>query len=560
MSATGDTVGAPERPEAGSAPAVAEGDPPAPESGRNTARSTVIYAVATGLSRLTGLGREVVAARYFGTSGAMSAFTIAFQVPNLLRALFTDAALQGAFVPVFADLLESGKKREAFALASNLLSLLFLVLGGLITIFLVGATVFVPLIAPGFADDPVLKDLTIGLTRVLLPTVVLFAGSALVAGMLNSLGHFTVPALAPVAWNGIIIIALLATGGVLQGQDHIYLYAFAVVVATIVQFVLPLPWLRTYGVSFRPSFNWRDEQVKRVLKLMLPVTLTLGLFNLSLLIDSLIGTLVSEQAPAAIDRAFRLCVLPQGIFGLAVATIMFPTMARYASRGRFDEMRVTLANGIRYLCLFLIPSSVFLVVLAEPITRLVYQRGAFDAAATHLVAEALAVWGCSLPLQGVGLLLSQAFFSLGRPWVTTIVAVGYVIVNTVVGVALYGPFGVGGVVAGTVVANIGMTISKSLLLRPHLGHLEGRQNLSSLTRMLIAGVALGGVSYAVWWVLDDALGRAFTSQLVAVGVAMTAGSLVYAGAVLVLRVPESRQVGQHLSNLFRRGREPMRDE
>jgi putative peptidoglycan lipid II flippase len=551
MSTAGDTAGAAASADPGVTPPATEPDEsPGLERGEKTARSTMVYAAATGLSRVTGLGREVVAASYFGTSGRMSAFTIAFQVPNLLRALFADSALQGAFVPVFTDLLESGRRREAMALASSLLSLLSLALGGLVALLLLGAPVVIPLFAPGFSDDPALRDLTVGLAQVMLPTVLLFAVSGLVAGMLNSLGHFAAPALAPVAWNAVIIVALIATGGLVPGHDHIYIYAFAVLVATVVQFVLPLPWLRTVDAHFKVSFDWRNEHVKRVLKLMLPVTLTLGLFNVSLLVDSLIGTLVSEQAPAAIDRAFRLCVLPQGVFGIAVATIMFPTLARYASRKRFDEMRATLGSATRYLCLFMVPSSIVLVVLAEPITRLVYQRGAFDDAATHLVAEALAVWACSLTLQGVGVLLSQAFFSLGRPWVTTAVAGVYVVVNAGVGLALYRPLGISGVVTGTVVANVVMIVAKAIMLRPHLGHLEGRRTLSALIRMLIAGAALGGISFGLWTLLDHALGSTFAAQLVAVGSAIAVGAAAYAGLVVLLGVPESRRVGRHLAGLM----------
>ncbi|MEA2443115.1 MAG: putative peptidoglycan lipid flippase, partial [Thermoleophilales bacterium] len=277
MSTAGDTAGAAASADPGVTPPATEPDgSPGLERGEKTARSTMVYAAATGLSRVTGLGREVVAASYFGTSGRMSAFTIAFQIPNLLRALFADSALQGAFVPVFTDLLESGRRREAMALASSLLSLLSLALGGLVALLLLGAPVVIPLFAPGFSGDPALRDLTVGLAQVMLPTVLLFAVSGLVAGMLNSLGHFAAPALAPVAWNAVIIVALIATGGLVPGHDHIYIYAFAVLVATVVQFVLPLPWLRTVDAHFKVSFDWRNEHVKRVLKLMLPVTLTLG--------------------------------------------------------------------------------------------------------------------------------------------------------------------------------------------------------------------------------------------------------------------------------------------
>src|SRR5918994_938401 len=194
---------------------------------RRLARNTAFFSFATGLSRLLGLAREVVAASYFGVTGAMSAFTIAFQVPNLVRALFADSALQGAFVPVFSELLEKGERKEAFRVASSLFF-------------------------PGFDDDPALKELTVNLARLMFPIVVLLALSGLVVGMLNSFEHFAVPALAPVAWNLVIIGALVGLVPVLPEEDEIYAYAIGILAGTVVQFLLPLPWLRGRGGSLTP--------------------------------------------------------------------------------------------------------------------------------------------------------------------------------------------------------------------------------------------------------------------------------------------------------------------
>src|SRR5436190_7785745 len=176
---------------------------------RRLARSTAFFAFATGLSRVLGLVREVVAASYFGVSGAMSAFTIAFQVPNLMRALFADSALQGAFVPVFTELLEKGERKEAFRVASSLFLLILMVLGSITLLFILFAHQIMWLFAPGFHDNPHLLDLTVNLSRLLFPIVLMLALSGVVVGMLNSFDHFSVPALAPAVWNGIIVVALV---------------------------------------------------------------------------------------------------------------------------------------------------------------------------------------------------------------------------------------------------------------------------------------------------------------------------------------------------------------
>ena len=288
---------------------------------------------------MLGLAREIVAASYFGVTGAMSAFTIAFQVPNLVRALFADAALQGAFVPVFTELLEKGERREAFRIASSLFFLIFLIIGAITAIFVLAAEPIMSVFAPGFDDDPALHDLTVNLARLLFPIVMLLALSGVVVGMLNSFEHFSVPALAPVAWNVVIIAALAGLVPLLPDEDEIYAYAIGVLAGTVVQFALPLPWLRGRGGRITFTLDWRNPRVRRVLKLMLPVTLALGMVNLSLLINALFGTLVSEQAPAAIDKAFRIYQLPQGLFSIAIATILFPTLSRFAARGATDDLR-----------------------------------------------------------------------------------------------------------------------------------------------------------------------------------------------------------------------------
>jgi putative peptidoglycan lipid II flippase len=514
------------------------------------ALSTIFFSFATGLSRIVGLIREVVAANYFGVTGPMSAFTIAFQVPNLVRALFADAALQGAFVPVFTELLETGRKREAVQVASSLFFLITLILGALTALFILAAGVIMPLFAPGFSDH--LTDLTVSLSRVLFPIVLLMALTGVTAGMLNSLEHFSVPALAPVAWN-VVIIGFLTVGRTHFGGDrHIDAYAVGVLIGTIVQFLMPIPWLRRYGVALKPRLDWRNEHVRRVLKLMLPVTLALGVINFDNLINSIFGSLVSKEAPAAIDRAFRIYMLPQGIFSVAIATILFPTLSRFATRRDYDGLRATMANGVRQIALMLIPSAALMMVLAEPITRLIYQRGVFNGHATHLVSTALLFWALSLPAQGISLLFSRTYFSLQRPWITTAIAVANLAVNVGVSAALYGPFGIAGIVLGSVAGTLTMAIAQGAMLSRILGHIDERTTFVAIAKMLAASALLAGVSYLVWYGLDKALGRALPAEIVSLGVGIGAGIAVYAVAVVALRVEEAHQIRRLIRSRFGR--------
>ncbi len=543
-----------ERPSATAAGGVADPPEPQPAPGRRLALSTAFFSFATGLSRVAGLVREIVAASLFGVSGAMSAFTIAFQVPNLVRALFADAALQGAFVPVFSELLEKGKRKEAFKVASGLLSLLTLVLGSLTLVFLLAAPWIMKAVTPGFDDQPELQTLTVHLSQIMFPIVLLLAISGLIVGMLNSLDHFSVPALAPVAWNLVIIGCLVGLQPFLSDSNEIYAYAIGVLAGTVVQLLLPLPWLRGRGGRFTLNFDWRNPYVIRVLKLMLPVTIALGLINFSLLINSFFGTLVSEEAPAAIDKAFRIYMLPQGLFSVAIATILFPTMSRLAARGDMDGLRRTMSNGTRQVLMLLIPSAAIMAVLAEPITRLVHQRGQFGVSATDLVSEAMFWWAFSLPAQGASLLFSRTFFSLQRPWATTALSGANLVVNAIVAAALYKPLGIAGIVIGTAVGTIGMSAAQAFILRSHIGGIDGRQTAWAVSRMLVATAAQCVVTWAAWKGLDAALGRSLAAQVASVGLSIVAGLVVYGAGVWALRVPEAAQIAGLLGGRLRRRR------
>jgi len=338
--------------------------------GRRIARNSAIFAIATGLSRIAGLAREILASSYFGTQGRFSAFTIAFQVPNLVRSLFADAAISAAFVPVFTELLEHGRKREAFRLAGSLFTLILCLLGGISALFIL----FAPVIMPLFVGDTFtqeLTDLTVGLSRVLFPIVVLLGLNGLLVGILNAYDHFAIPAFAPLVWNGVIIVALVVLRQEFTGDDQMYAYAIGVLIGTIVQLGMCFPALARLDFRLRLAFDWRDPRVIQTLKLMLPVTLGLGIINFDLVINSVLGSLISEQAPRAIDAAFRIYMLPQGIFSVALATVLFPALARLAARGDIAGLRATMANGVRQIALMLIPMATITLVLAEPITRAV---------------------------------------------------------------------------------------------------------------------------------------------------------------------------------------------
>ncbi|HUH15066.1 MAG TPA: murein biosynthesis integral membrane protein MurJ [Gaiellaceae bacterium] len=515
---------------------------------RRLAWSTAIFSAATGLSRVLGLVREIVAANYFGARGPINAFTVAFQIPNLVRALVADAALSSAFVPVFSELLEKGEKARAWRVASTVFWLFLLLVGGLTALFILAAPVLMPPLTDAY------DDLTVTLSQILFPIVVLLGLFGIVTGILNSYDQFSIPALTPVFWNLAIIAGLVI--GVPQADTEsgkLYVYAGSIVAGTLIQLLLPLPWLRGLDGRLRLALDVRDPAVKQVFKLMVPVMLGLGLIN----VNAVIGTVVAAKwidptiAPNAIDKAFRIYMLPQGMFSVAVATVLFPSMARLATRGDMDGFRDTVARGIRQINFLLLPAAAVSIVLAEPIVRLLYERGAFDPDETTVVAGALAAFSVGLAFNGMMLLLNRGFFSLQQPWVPTAIALA----NLALNVALYAVFyrvGTWGIPLAISLANIAGVFLLLVALRRRIGRIELTGTLRSFALVAVASAVLAGVSYGVWRVLDEALGRSFPAQLTSVGTALVVGGAAYLLACRALRVREMATL-LSLRDRFRRG-------
>jgi putative peptidoglycan lipid II flippase len=518
--------------------ATAPDQPGAGEAGpqrRRLALSTLIFSLATGLSRVLGLVREIVAAYYFGAAGRINAFTVAFQIPNLIRALVADAALSSAFVPVFSELLEKGERKRAWRVASSLFWLMLLGLTGLTALFVVVAPWIIDLFGNPGGDRP----LAVALSRILFPIVALLGVSGIVVGILNSYDEFTIPALTPVFWNVAIIVGLAAGVPFAHGIDaKLYVYAVSILIGTVIQVLLPIPWLRGKDGRLQLVLDWRDPAVRQVFVLMVPVTISLGLINFNAVVDSFFASRLIDPnlAPNAIDKAFRIYMLPQGMFSVAVATVLFPTLSRAAARGDLDAFRSTVSRGLRQIGFLLIPASAVSAVLAEPIVRLVYQRGAFAPHQTIVVAGALAAFSAGLTFNGTMLLLNRAFFSLQSNWIPTAIALGNLALNAALDAAFYS-FGVWGIPLSTSIVNIAGTAALLWVLRDRFGRTDLGETARAFVLITAAAAVMAGTSYFVWRVLDDALGRSLGAQLVSLGLALVEAlaSYVFVAGLLGVR-------------------------
>jgi putative peptidoglycan lipid II flippase len=503
---------------------------------RRLARSTATFTLATGLSRVLGLVREIVAAYFFGVSGKINAYTVASQIPSLTRAFVGDAALSGAFVPVFSELLAKEEKARAWRIASTIFWLVLIGVSALTALLILIA----PLLILPFGDPGGDPDLAVQLTRIMLPTVGLLTIFGIVVGILNAYDQFTIPALAPVAWNLVIIGGLLVFVPLVGGESaELVVYAVAVLVASAVQLFLPVPWLRGLDGRLQRVLDWRDPAVRRFFVLMLPVTLTLGLININIFVNVLFASRLvdPELAPAAIEKAFRVYMLPQGMFSVAVVTVLFPTLSRFAAVGNFSSFRATIDSGLRQIAFLLVPAAAVGAALAEPIVRLLYQRGAFSADNTVVVAQCLAAFSLGLMFNGWTLLLARGFYSLQRNWMPTTVALGTVALNAGLNAVLY-RVGVWGIPLATSLVNI---VGVGLLLaamRRRPGLASPRQVVVSVIRILFAAAVAAAAAYAVWWALDQLLGRALWAQIVSLGGGLVVGAAVYLAAARLLGVRE----------------------
>ena len=505
---------------------------------RRLATAAAFLVLATAGSRVLGLIREIVMVAYLGVGAEMGAFTVATKVPNLVRTLLADTALSAAFIPVFSSLLEKERRREAWQVAYTVTVLATAILGAITALGMVFAPQVVKVVAPGFGGDSQIIDLTVHLMRVMFPTVVIMGIAGILMGILNSYDHFTLPALAPIVWN-LVIIGVVIAFSAGYGFEAL---AWGFLLGTVVELLLQVPavWRRRWRGEGPSPFRLaiRSPEVRRVGVLIGPVILSLGIINFNAFIDTVIGTLISIPAPAIIERAFRLFQLPQGMFAIAIGTVLFPALSRHAAAERLTEFREDLSLGLRQIVFVTLPFAAFFVVLAVPTIRLIYEHGKVSAEDTSLIASALKFFSVGMVFVSLNTLLNRAFYSIQKPWLPLVVGAFNLALNAGLDLLLYRPLGVGGITLSTSLVSLFNFFALMALLRPRIGGVDIRRVALTVGRSLVALVPLAGVSYFVWYGLDQVLGRALWAQVVGVGLAYVLGAGAYGGAAWILRMPE----------------------
>jgi putative peptidoglycan lipid II flippase len=503
-----------------------------------------VAGAATMASRILGVVREQVLAAYFGAGNAMDAYNVAFRIPNLVRDLFAEGAMSAAFVPTFTRRLAHEGKESAWRLGSTVITALIAITGALALAGIAAAGPIVRAFAGDYAAVPGKLELTILLTRIMLPFITLVALAAATMGMLNSLHRFFVPALSPAMFNVGTIVCTLALVPVMPrvGLHPIAAVAIGTLVGGFGQFIVQWPMLRREGFRYRPTIDFRDEGLRRVLVLMGPGTIGLAATQVNVFVNTVLAAGEGTGAVSWLNYAFRLMYLPIGLFGVSIATAAMPTVSRHAADEDRGAIRNTVADSLSLMMMLNVPATVGLIVLAAPIVQVIFERRAFTHADTLATAAALQFYAIGLVGYSVVRIASPTFYALGESRTPVKVSVVTVLANAALNVALARVMGYVGLALGTSIAallNGGMLM---VLLHRRLDGLEDRRVLAAFAKIAAASAAMGAAAAVADLLLSRALpGPGFGLQLLRLVSVITVAVAVLAAAAHFLHIDEFRR-------------------
>ncbi len=550
---------------------IVEAEPPGQQS---VARSAGIVSIAVMFSRVLGLVRETIFARYFGAGFLYDAFIVGFRIPNLLRDLFAEGALSAAFVKVFTDYQLKNSEKEAWRLASLIFNGLAVVLSVICIAGILLSPLFVKFITYNYLGDPnhyypaEKAALATTLMQIMFPFILLVALAALAMGVLNTKGRFGIPASASTAFNVVSVLfglglAFWLSGGTWERSvDKITIPSDAAQWAIIgmsigtllgggAQLAIQIPSLFKVGFRFSFALSFTDPGVRRVMRLMAPAIVGTGAIQIKVLVDTVVASGIDGGA-SWLSYAFRLMQFPIGVFGVAIGTAAIPTLSRLASEENILKFRSTLSDAMKLVFLLAIPSACGLIVLGEPIISLIYQRGEFTAFDTNMTAWALTAYSIGLAGYAAIKVLSPAFYALDDAKTPMYLSLASILVHvptsfgmmqllSTVGVSPERPNGFGhvGVALATSVVSIVTLVVLGIFMRRKINRLNGRDMMSAFVRIVIASAAMSAVAYFSYRLLTGYLGaKVFSTRLLEVFVPMAAAGVTFLVAAKLLRISE----------------------
>src|SRR6056297_4032403 len=493
-----------------------------------------IIGIATLASRILGFVRDMVIAWFFGAGFLSDAFFVAFRIPNLLRRLFAEGSLSIAFVPVFTDYLTHAGRAEAFKMARSTLRMLSILLVVLTLAGILGASWIVRVVAPGFSGAKF--ALTVTLTRIVFPYIFFICLVALSMGILNTIGHFPAPALAPVFLNVAIIGAVLFIAPYME--TPVAGLAIGVLIGGLLQLLLQVPFLIRRGFRFWQKAPIYHPGLKRIGKLMGPAVFGAAVYQINILIGTLLASLLPEGSVSYLYYADRLVQFPLGIFAISMSVAVLPSLSRQAAAENFEGLADTFGYAVRLIFFITLPAMTGLIVLREPIVALLFQRGQFGVDSTHMTAYALVFYSVGLWAFSAVRILVSTFYSLQDTVTPVKMASISIAANIALGILLMGPLLHGGLALATSLASM---LNFALLagrLHKRLGDLNGKKILESIAKSVICAGIMGGILTAVLAVFPAPLNASLIRRLITVTGGVAAGGGIYMFAAYMLRCPE----------------------
>jgi putative peptidoglycan lipid II flippase len=508
--------------------------------GTGTAKSAKKIMVAVMGSRILGLVREMVLTAIFGATKELDAFYTAFRIPNLLRDLFAEGSLSVSFVTTFSKKMETEGKASAFRLASLVISSLCIVIGIITLLGVFGSEWIVKIIASGFYSIPGKAELTIQLTRILFPFIFFVSLAAVYMGLLNSLGSFGLPASASTAFNAVSIVCGLALGWLIDpdlGWKAIYGFAIGTVLGGMVQLFIQVPRSIRLGFHYKWMLDWKDSGLKQVMILTLPSIIGGAAVQVNVLVNTWFASYLGDGAITWLYTAFRLMQFPIGMFGVAIASVVLPTVSRSAAQANLDYFREKISEGLKLALFLTVPASVGLAVLAKPIIAVIYQRGAFttfDTAQTALVLQAY-----TIGLAGYACIkvLAPPFYALDLPRIPVRISMTGIVINIILNsVFIYVlKLGVLSLALSTSIVALINVLQLAFELRSRVGAYG--QMMKFFVQIILSSTIMGLGVYGLKILLEPRCVH-FWAQLFMLAIAVCAGVAIFTFTSWILKMKE----------------------
>ena len=529
----------------------------------SVARNAGIVSAAVMASRVLGLVRDQVFAALFGAGLQYDAFLTAFRIPNLLRDLFAEGALSSAFVTTFSQVLVTKGKDEAIRLSNRMATLIIIVITATSLIAWFEASSIVRVLAPGFFAVPGKAELTIQLTRIMIPFLLLIALAAQAMGILNALDRFGMPAIASAFFNLGSIAGGLLLGYLLGpsiGLSPIEGMAYGTLLGGLLQFGVQWPSLLRAGFRYRPMFSLADPGVRQILRLMGPAVIGTAAVQINVFVNTNFASSIIDPATGAVvngpvswlSYAFRFMQFPIGVFGVAIATATLPSLSRSTARSNHNEFRDTLVHALVLVFLLCIPSAVGLAVLGRPIVALIFEHGRFTAFDTVQTGNALAAYSIGLAGYAAVKVLSPAFYALGDARTPMLISLFSIAVNYVMNSLLVTTFGHVGLAASTSTVALVNFILLMIFMRRKLGSLEGRQLAGKLLRICGATIPMAVVAWLTSVFVFQLPIEGLALRLVNVAAAIGLATIVFYWSCRWLKIAEIDEAINAIAGRFLR--------